>query len=250
MNIGIYKWVSPSGRIYIGQSKNIKKRKEWYFGGGIKKSSMPKLKKSFEKYGIENHIFEIVEYCSLDELNEREIYWGEFYNTLQDGLNCKLGEQNCVFSDETKNKMSIAKKHISQSIDHKQKRLDKLKPIWENKKMSTENKKQNKIKYIPTQEHKNNISKSKKGKPIHSEENKMKFKEIGKTRNLTKMREKSLESRSIPVFQYDKNFNFIKEWTSSNEAERILNGKPGDNIRACIRGEQKTAYGFIWIEKP
>ena len=35
MDIGIYKWTSPTGRIYVGQSKNLKQRKEWYLAMGV-----------------------------------------------------------------------------------------------------------------------------------------------------------------------------------------------------------------------
>jgi group I intron endonuclease len=86
MNIGIYKWTSPNNRLYIGQSKDLKQRIAWYKGGGWKKSNMPKLKRSFNKYGFENHTFEIIEFCSCDELNEKEIYWGLFHNTLELGV--------------------------------------------------------------------------------------------------------------------------------------------------------------------
>jgi group I intron endonuclease len=57
-------------------------------------------------------------------------------------------------------------------------------------------------------------------------------------------------SHSIPVLQYDKQGNFIKEWESAKEAAKILKNKiNGSDIRACIRGEQKTAYGYKWVEK-
>jgi group I intron endonuclease len=57
-------------------------------------------------------------------------------------------------------------------------------------------------------------------------------------------------SHSIPVLQYDKQGNFIKEWESAKEAAKVLKNKiNGSDIRACIRGEQKTAYGYKWIEK-
>lgn len=55
---------------------------------------------------------------------------------------------------------------------------------------------------------------------------------------------------SIPVLQYDKDNNFIKEWKSAKEAAKTLKNKiNGSDIRACIRGDQKTAYGYIWKEK-
>jgi group I intron endonuclease len=250
MNIGIYKWVSPTGRIYVGQSTNIKQRKEWYLSNGISNASMPKLKRSFNKYGIENHLFEIIEYCSIEKLNEREIYWGVFYNTLENGLNCKLGEQNCIFSEETKNKMSVAKKNKPLSIEHQLNKVKSLKKFWDMKKEIKEKlDKVKKIKYIPTKEHRENISKAKKGKSIHNEQSKQKLSEVGKLRDMKIVSQAGAKARKIPVLQFDLDNNFIKEYPSSNDAERILRGKKGDNIRSCIRGKQKTAYGFLWKEK-
>ena len=250
MNIGIYKWVSPTGRVYVGQSTNIKQRKEWYMSGGIVKASMPKLKRSFKKYGIENHLFEIVEFCSIEKLNEREIYWGLFYDTLKNGLNCKLGEQNCIFSEETKIKMSNAKKDKPLSFEHQLNREKSLKKYWDMKKEIKEKlDKIEKIKYIPTKEHRENLSKAKKGKNIHTPQSKQKLSEVGKLRDMKKVSQAGAEARKIPILQFDLDGNFIKEYPSSNDAEMILKGKKGDNIRSCIRGEQKTAYGFLWKEK-
>lgn len=250
MSIGIYKWVSPTGRIYIGQSTNIKQRKEWYLSNGISNASMPKLKRSFNKYGIENHLFEVIEYCSIEKLNEREIYWGLFYNVLENGLNCKLGEQNCIFSEETKNKMSIAKKDKPLSIEHQLNREKSLKKYWDMKKELKEKlDKVEKIKYIPTKEHKENISKARKGKSIHTEQSKQKLSEVGKLRDMNKVFQAGIEARKTPILQFDLFGNFIKEHNSASDAEMELKGKKGDNIRSCIRGEQKTAYGFFWKEK-
>lgn len=124
MTSGIYKWTSPTNRVYVGQSKNLKQREEWYRGGGADKTTMTKLKRSFNKHGINNHKFEIIEYCSISELNNKEIYWGLYYDTLSiKGLNCKLGNQNCLFSEETKQKMREAKLGIKQSPEHLAKRV-------------------------------------------------------------------------------------------------------------------------------
>jgi group I intron endonuclease len=251
--VGIYKWTSPTNRVYVGQSKNLDGRRKWYLSGGVNKASMPKIKRSFEKYGIENHVWEIIEICPLEKLNEREIYWGLFYDALEDGLNCKLGEQNSLFSSQTKKLMSEAKKGISQSKEHKNKRLKVLKPLWEEKSKATlkrEKEKPSRPPYKMKEETKKKISKSKTGVPIHTEESKQKFREIGKNRPwLDKMRKKSIESTSTPASQYDKQGNFIAQYPSAASAEESFNKKGSDNIRACIRGKQKTAYGYIWKEK-
>jgi hypothetical protein len=49
-----------------------------------------------------------------------------------------------------------------------------------------------------------------------------------------------------PVLQYDIQGNFIKEWESQFEAQSSFNKPKSDGIGAVCRGNQKTAYGFIW----
>jgi group I intron endonuclease len=112
--IGIYKITNPKGTIYIGQSIDIDRRFR-YYKKAQNCNEQPKLYNSFLKYGTDNHIFEIIEECSVEILNERERYWQDFYNaTNRDkGLNCKLTETsdfNGKLSEETCEKISIALK--------------------------------------------------------------------------------------------------------------------------------------------
>jgi group I intron endonuclease len=87
--IGIYKITSPSSKIYIGQSIDIERRfKNYKSLSQTKKQVM--LHYSFKKYGINNHLFEIIEQCSIESLNIRERYWQDYYNVIEDGLNCLL----------------------------------------------------------------------------------------------------------------------------------------------------------------
>jgi hypothetical protein len=102
--IGIYKITSPTRKIYIGQSTNIENRKYYY--SSIKCNKQHKLYNSLQKHGWEQHIFEIIEECSLDQLNEREIHWGLYYDVLgENGLNLRLGDANGFCSEETKKKI-------------------------------------------------------------------------------------------------------------------------------------------------
>lgn len=51
------------------------------------------------------------------------------------------------------------------------------------------------------------------------------------------------------VHQYDLAGMYIKAFESASDAEAILNGEEArnrDNIAACARGEQHTAYGYYW----
>lgn len=127
--IGIYKITSPSGRIYIGQSINIEKRFLSYKGNLAKGQKL--LNRSFIKYDIKNHIFEIMEECLIEQLNNRERYWQDFYNVLSDkGLNLCLtrsDEKPKVVSDffrETvskNNKLRIWTNESRKKIADKQK---------------------------------------------------------------------------------------------------------------------------------
>lgn len=86
---GIYKITSPKNKIYIGQSIDIERRFKNYKSISQTKGQIM-LHNSFKKYGVNNHIFEIVEECNIELLNERERYYQDFYNVLNDGLNCIL----------------------------------------------------------------------------------------------------------------------------------------------------------------
>jgi len=72
--VGIYKIISPTNKIYIGQSTNIENR--WIKYKCLDCKVQIKLYRSLIKHGYDNHTFEIIEECTEDLLNEREIYWG------------------------------------------------------------------------------------------------------------------------------------------------------------------------------
>ena len=82
--IGIYKITNPKGKVYVGQSINIEKRWKTY------KRAQPnelrdqrKLLHSLNKYGSENHIFEVLEECLESVINEKEIFWIEHFDSIK-----------------------------------------------------------------------------------------------------------------------------------------------------------------------
>lgn len=151
---GIYKITSPNKKIYIGQSKNIERRKNEH-----KKENKKQyyLCKSIKKYGWDKHKFEIIEQCLESELNEKEKYYIELFQTFnyQYGMNLKEGGNRCVFSDETRKKMSVTRKLMGIKP-----------PSWLGKKHSLETiakiSNSNKGK-IFTKEHRKNLSNARKG---------------------------------------------------------------------------------------
>lgn len=109
-NIGIYKIINPKGRLYIGQSTNIKFRLTQYKYYKCKKQV--KLYNSLKKYSFQLHICEIIEECCIEQLNDRERYYQDLYNSVENGLNCRLTCSNDklgIISIETRKKMSDKK---------------------------------------------------------------------------------------------------------------------------------------------
>lgn len=104
--IGIYKITSPSGKIYIGQSKHCLYRWKYHYSK-LHCKRQRHLYNSLFKYGFDKHVFEILEKCNLQELNNKEIYWIQYYNSTDKtiGLNIREGGNGKIFSKETRELM-------------------------------------------------------------------------------------------------------------------------------------------------
>lgn len=107
--IGIYKITCiKTKKVYIGQSRDIKKR--WNEHKRMPKDKISKLYNSFKKHGIKNHKFEIIHRCEIDDLNRLERYYQELYNCTDRkyGLNLVLQDADAKqreFTDEWKELM-------------------------------------------------------------------------------------------------------------------------------------------------
>lgn len=127
--IGIYKIISPNNRIYVGQSVNIEKRFKEYKSNNVKTKRQPKLWRSFEKYGVDNHIFQVIEICQYIELTEREGYYQDKYNSINEGLNCirvSTNDNTGYVSDETKEKIRKSLTGFKQSKEQCEKKSKQM----------------------------------------------------------------------------------------------------------------------------
>jgi group I intron endonuclease len=107
---GIYKITCLiTGKIYIGQSVDIFNR--WIQYHRLEQKVIgPKLYNSFIKYGLDNHVFEIIEECIKEQLNIKEINYIKQCNSFLKGLNLTEGGEGVKHTDETKKKISDSKK--------------------------------------------------------------------------------------------------------------------------------------------
>lgn len=110
-NCGIYKITNLiNNKVYIGQSININKR-IWTHKYELKNNKHDNiyLQNSFNKYGINDFNFSIIELCDSDMLNDRECYWVSFYKSCDRkyGYNIQMPNKQLSYnmSDETKNKL-------------------------------------------------------------------------------------------------------------------------------------------------
>jgi group I intron endonuclease len=108
---GIYRIISPSNSIYIGQSRNMKQR--WHDHRKPSKKKTTLLMKSFNKYGSNNHCFEIIHELPDDItqsiLNEYECLYMKLYKDCGVKLlNLKEGGTRGKLGEEEKRKLSIA----------------------------------------------------------------------------------------------------------------------------------------------
>lgn len=92
MTIGIYKIENlTNGKIYIGQSIEIEKRWQKH----LTAQDDFYIHKALRKYGKTNFSFQILEECNQEELDNKEKYWIDYYNSLTpNGYNMIPGGSN------------------------------------------------------------------------------------------------------------------------------------------------------------
>lgn len=90
---GIYKITNlENGQAYIGQSVDIRERFRQHVKSSLTSGpTTNKLYQQMKKYGPENFTFEILEIVDRGKLNEREVYWIDFYKTKEYGMNGTKG---------------------------------------------------------------------------------------------------------------------------------------------------------------
>jgi len=219
-----------NGKKYIGKDQSNDPN---YLGSGIH------LKRAIKKYGKDNFVKEVIEYCdTIDKLNEREIYWIEYFNASKsneyyniasggDGGNTILGYDEEQLN-EYKKKLSISlkgKKHTTETKkvisekrmgivyteETKQKISESVKKLWQN------------------EEYKNNfIQKMKliKRKPCTDE-----------TKKKISIATKGKNNGKIPWNRGKKNIY--------SEKTLILMGKG----KSKFKGEKNPSYGKKWMNK-
>ena len=209
---------------YIGQSKNINDR--WYrhrkeLNCGVHDNDY--LQKSWIKNGEENFKFYILEVCDIEELDEKENYYINLYNTLDRnyGYNLKSGGQchGVKASEYVGNKISESlKRAYSENEDLRQQSRENALKQWSNPEVKAKISGENNGMY---------------GKH-HSEETRQKMSEMKKGKPSTKR-------NTTPVLCVELDKIFECAVTAGNE----LSIWSGGILEVC-KGNRKTAGGYHW----
>lgn len=231
-----------NGKRYIGQTYDFKYR--WMRHKSYLKHNTEHnahLQNAWNKYGSENFIFEIIENCSFEELDEREIYWIKYYDSKNNGYNFADGGLGCK-----------GYKHSEEEI-HKMRLIQNPKPI-----VQLDLKGNYLNTFISTGEACDYINKnSASGIKRCCEKDKYRqaygyiwvYEEDYLFGNIDwDYYFEEAKNKPKPVLQYDLNMNLINEWESANEAG-IKNNMFGGSIASTCNGKYDTYKGFIWVWK-
>lgn len=123
---GIYRFYNlTNGKSYVGQSRDLQHRYNEHLNllrRGVDGCSI--LNKAWQKYGEDSFGYEILCYCSEDELDEKEKMFIETYNALSDGYNCTEGGGGISgyhHTSEARKKIGDAFRGKTLSEEHKKK---------------------------------------------------------------------------------------------------------------------------------
>jgi len=101
----VYALVSPTGRAYVGQTRDLQARLGYYSRGSCR--SQPRLFHSIDRHGFDEFLVFVLARCStLQELSDVESNWTTTLGAHLDGMNCMIGGSVPTHSVSSKKKMS------------------------------------------------------------------------------------------------------------------------------------------------
>lgn len=240
----IYKFENKlNGKIYIGQTINIKRRHRDHKRSNSKFGAFPKAVK---KYGIDGFYFEILESCEIIKLSSRELFWIEFYGSMApNGYNLIKGDIHGERSGETKAKNSASMINRYKDEDYRKTMLDRV--ISMGKDPDVQNKKRISMKSF----HKTTkgINQAKefgiKMKKLNKGCGTLKLAELCKDPEFIKMR--SQKRRSKVIYKI-KNIESGDQLSSTiYHITTELNLMSRVDFSSIKSGKQKTAKGWAYI---
>ena len=238
----IYKITNKmNGKNYIGQTtRAIEQRWKEHLR---EKNDYP-IHKAIKKYGESNFTVTMIEECTNEKLNEREIYWIKYYDSYNGhkGYNATRGGQNITHLKEW---IQEHPQEVKENLNRARQKA--IKKFEDNPELKADRERKRQAGY---QEYiKNNYDKwlAHQRQALEKARQKLKEQYDKDPSEIIKRAQENGKKTSKPVYQIDiKTNKTIKQFESCSAAARYLNKNSGhSNIcRACRTG--KTAYGYKW----
>lgn len=282
--IGIYKITNKiNGKCYIGQSVNITHRWAQHRDNSSKRKEALYL--AMQKYGLDNFTFEVIEECSYEELDEKECYYIDYYNSYKNGYNMTLGGQHNkkYYIDEVRSlwDKGLSIKQIGEKLDIGRGTINNCLVDYENYSIEESNYRGGKDSY-QTMIKNDTVPEHMKPKNIYQYDiwgNEIDVwpsaveieKQLGIDRGMvTKVMKKvylqaggyqwflnkpekveDISSKirlKFGVIQKDLDNNILNKFSSINDAALFLGKehKKVTSISKCCSNKQETGYGFKW----
>lgn len=239
---GIYKWTSPSGKSYIGQAINLKKRcREFRKVNCYYTSKGSAIDNARAKYNNFNSWkYEVLEECDIEQLDEKEIYYINKFDTYNNGYNSTIGGDGTKghkLSDDNKQKLMQGQMEARERGAYDDwYNSEELKELTSNKFKGR----------VWAEEQKQRISNSLKGNKL-TYETKKKLSTIAKARFESGWTNEGQEKAvSKEVEQYDLEENYLQTYPSMIQAAKAIGKSDAKSIRKVCNGEKESVYGFIW----
>lgn len=121
-----------NGKVYVGQTiKDPYRRMQTHLVCLRGRYHINRhLQNAFNKYGEDSFAFEIMENCTVEEIDDKEIRWISHYKKSVGSYNIELGgNKRKVTSKETKRRLSVAGKQSYQNPDILRKRKEQWNKI-------------------------------------------------------------------------------------------------------------------------
>lgn len=118
----IYMHTSPSGKSYIGQSINSLEERWKSHISSASAGRKSRFNNAIRKYGPENFKSVVLEEVDNTKLNEREIFYIQYFDTYYNGYNATFGGDSCghKLSKDAKQKMSVGTQHYWDNLSEKE----------------------------------------------------------------------------------------------------------------------------------
>lgn len=214
MNSGIYKWTSPSGKSYIGQAVDLKRRSNEFLNFNREYTSkrndavLTAIDKARKKYNsAELWKYEVLEYSNVKNLDYLEIKYITEFNTTDS----KKGYNSTDGGDGSKGVSWGTEKQL-EALRNRRSYKGECNPNY--------------------------------GKHLSDEaKEKIRNAHIGLKQDFD-----TVKKKSKPVIQYTLDGEFIKEYYSIKSAAQEVDCNKSLIMRVC-QGKKKTAKGYIWKYK-